>query len=112
VFNNVGWGEIAFLVVIALFIFGPERLPKVAADAGRMLRQVRAMAQNATADIKAEMGPEMADLDLTSLTPRRFVEKHLFSDDDDHDGGSNGSGSRAVRPLAVGETPPYDPDAT
>lgn len=109
-FDSVGWGELAFLVVIALFIFGPERLPKAAADAGRMLRQVRAMAQNATADIKAEMGPEMADLDLRNLTPRRFVEKHLFSDDDSDD---NTPPARASSPsLALGEAPPYDPDAT
>lgn len=109
--NNLGWGELAFLIVIALFVFGPERLPKVAADAGRMLRQVRAMAQNATADIKAEMGPEMADLDLTSLTPRRFVEKHLFSDEDSADPARPRHGSVAS-PLAPGETPPYDSDAT
>lgn len=112
-FNNLGWGEIAFLVVLALFVFGPERLPKVAADAGRMLRQVRAMAQNATADIKAELGPEMADVDLTTLTPRRFVEKHLFAEDDDGRSGSTNATSRSgSRPLAPGETPPYDPDAT
>lgn len=110
-FNNIGWGEIAFLVVLALFVFGPERLPKAAADAGRMLRQIRAMAQNATADIKSELGPEMADLDLTSLTPRRFVEKHLFSDEDDR-GSRPAAGRSPSTPLQYGETPPYDPDAT
>lgn len=110
-FNNLGWGEILFLVVLALFVFGPDRLPKAAADAGRMLRQLRRMAQNATADIKSEMGPEMADFDLTSLTPRRFVEKHLFTDgEDDRSRGANGR--PAGQPLAVGEIPPYDPEAT
>lgn len=109
-FNNLGWGEIAFLIVLALFVFGPERLPKAAADAGRMLRQVRAMAQSATADMKAELGPEMADLDLTDLSPRRFVEKHLLSDDGSDDGGlESRSAGRALRP---GEIPPYDSDAT
>ena len=110
-FNNLGWGEILFLIVLALFVFGPERLPKVAADAARMLRQLRQMAQNATADIKAEMGPEMADLDLTTLTPRRFVEKHLFADDED-DRTRGVAGRPATQPLAVGEIPPYDPEAT
>lgn len=109
-FNNLGWGEIAFLIVLALFVFGPERLPKAAADAGRMLRQVRAMAQNATADMKAELGPEMADLDLTDLDPRRFVARHLLSDDGSDDGPvQSRSAPRSLRP---GEIPPYDPDAT
>lgn len=107
-FNNLGWGEIAFLVVLALFVLGPERLPKVAADAGRALRQLRQMAQSATADIKAELGPEMADLDLNSLHPRRFVQKHLFEDEED----VAAPGRPAPRPLARDETPPYDSDAT
>jgi sec-independent protein translocase protein TatB len=111
VLNNLGWGEVAFLLVLALFVFGPERLPKVAADAGRMLRQLRVMAQNATADITAELGPEMADLDLTSLTPRRFVEKHLLSDEDGS-GASAGPARSAARLLDPGEPPPYDPEAT
>ena len=107
-FNNLGWGEIAFLVVLALFVFGPERLPKVAAEAGRMLRQLRRMAQNASADIKAELGPEMGDLDLTDLNPRRFVQRHLFEDEE--------PAVPAQRPEAAslrpGERPPYDADAT
>jgi len=111
VFNNVGWGEIAVLLVVGLFVFGPERLPKVAADAGRMLRQLRKLATGFTDDLKAELGPEVADLDLASLHPRRFVEKHLFSDEDDEP--SRAPVLRAgQQPLPVGERAPYDPDAT
>lgn len=108
-FNNLGWGEIGFLLLLALFIFGPDRLPKVAADAGRLLRQLRRMAQSATEDIKSELGPEMADLDLASLHPRRFVQKHLLSDDDDE---PPGPVRRTAEPLRPGERPPYDVDAT
>jgi sec-independent protein translocase protein TatB len=107
VFNNLGWGELAALVVIALFVFGPERLPKVAADAGRMLRKLRQLANDASADIKAELGPEVGDLDLASLHPRRFVQRHLLADDDD-DAVLEPVGER----LAPGEVPPYDVDAT
>ena len=109
-FNNLGWPELAFLVVLALFIFGPDRLPKVAADAGRMLRQIRQMAQNASQDIKAELGPEMGDIDLADLNPRRFVRKHLF---EDLDGDSSSVAARpGAAPLGPGEQPPYDTDAT
>ena len=34
-------------------------------------------------DLKAELGPEVGDLDLRSLHPRTFVEKHLFGDEED-----------------------------
>ena len=37
-FNNLGWGEIVFIAVIALFIFGPERLPHIAKDAADGLK--------------------------------------------------------------------------
>jgi sec-independent protein translocase protein TatB len=82
VFNSVGWGEIAVLLVIGLFVFGPERLPKVARDAARTLRQFRQMAAGMREELRSELGPELADFDLRTLHPRTFVRKHLFEDDD------------------------------
>ncbi|MGI8682809.1 MAG: sec-independent translocase [Mycobacteriales bacterium] len=110
-FDHVGWGELLVLALVALFVFGPERLPQVAADAGRMLRSLRSLAQNATADLKAELGPEMADLDLASLHPRTFVAKNLFGDDEQTTPTAVGRPTGEA-PLAAGERPPYDPDAT
>jgi sec-independent protein translocase protein TatB len=117
-FNSVGWGEMLALIVVALFVFGPDKLPKVAKDAGRMLRQLREMANGAKSQIKSELGPEFADIDLDTLNPRTFVRKHLLEDDPLDDlqrgtnGASNGRASSAQSPLKDGEHPPYDPDAT
>jgi sec-independent protein translocase protein TatB len=105
-FNNVGWMELLVIAVVGLIVLGPERLPKAAADAAKLLRQLRAMARNATADLKSELGPEMADLDLASLHPRRIVQSALFDDDDEP------LSARRGVPLRPGETPPYDADAT
>jgi sec-independent protein translocase protein TatB len=80
-FNNLGLPEILLLAVIGLLVFGPERLPKAAADAGRFLRQLRQMARNATNELKTELGPEFAELDIASLHPRRLVEEHVFGED-------------------------------
>ena len=96
------------LGAVALFVLGPERLPKYAGDAARLLRRLREMATGATSDLKAELGPEFADLDLRSLHPRRFVAKHLFDDDEpDYQ-----PVARRDIPLARGEQPPYDSEAT
>jgi sec-independent protein translocase protein TatB len=81
-FSNLGLPEILLLAVIGLLVFGPERLPKAAADAGRLIRQLRQMARGAMNDVKAELGPEFADVDIASLHPRRLVNDHLFGDDD------------------------------
>ena len=115
-FNNLGWGEITTLFAIALIVFGPERLPKVAADAGRMIRELRKMAIGLTDKLKAELGPEIGDLDLASLHPKRLMEKALLDEDGNESAVAAGPGSGAVARSgpepAVGESAPYDLDAT
>ena len=111
-FENLGWGEIVVLLVLALFVFGPERLPTLAAEAGRGLRKVRTYVKGMTADLKTELGPELGDVDLASLNPRTFVQKHLFADDDDEPSPAADRRARAGGTLPVGEPAPWDPDAT
>jgi sec-independent protein translocase protein TatB len=112
VFENLGWGEIAVLLVLALFVFGPERLPTLAAEAGRGLRKVRVYVKSMTADLKSELGPELGDVDLTSLHPRTFVAKHLLSDDEDDEPVRRTPRQRTSAPLAADEPAPWDPDTT
>jgi sec-independent protein translocase protein TatB len=83
VFNGLGWGEIGVLLLIGLFVFGPDKLPRVARDAGRMIRQLRQMANGMRDDLRAELGPEYADLDIRDLHPKTFVRKALLEDDED-----------------------------
>ena len=111
-FENLGWGEIVVLLVLALFVFGPERLPSLAADAGRGLRKVRLYVKGMTDDLKTELGPELGDVDLASLNPRTFVAKHLLSDDDDEPVRPSTPQQRRSAPLGAGEPAPWDPDAT
>ena len=109
--GGLGWGELLLLVIVGLVIFGPDRLPKAARDLGQMLRQVRTMARRAATDLRTELGPEVADLDLRSLHPRRFVEDALFGDDD-QDAAASVAESRTTVALEPNERPPYDVDAT
>jgi sec-independent protein translocase protein TatB len=79
VFQNLNWWEIGALLMLALLIFG-ERLPKVLGDGLKMLRGLRAMAQNATSDLSRELG---TDIQLEDLHPKAFIRKHLLSEDDE-----------------------------
>ena len=115
-FGSLGWLEIVTLLVVALLVFGPDKLPSVARDAASMLRQLRTMAKTARSQIKTELGPEFSDFDLDSLNPRTFVRKNLLEDDDDdpppthrQDGTST---QRRQHPRTQAEQPPYDPDTT
>ena len=72
--------KLLILAVIALVIFGPNELPRIARQAGRMLRDLRQIAEGAKADLRAGLGPEFQDFDFEDLNPRRFVQKHLLDD--------------------------------
>ena len=111
-FSHLGWGEIAVLLVLALFVFGPERLPTLAAEAGRGLRKVRTYVKGMTDDLKTELGPELGDVDLASLNPRTFVAKHLLTDADDDEPVRPAPPAQRSAPLATGEPAPWDPDTT
>ena len=74
------------IVVLALLVFGPDRLPRMAADAARMLRQLRLMAASARRDLVDAAGLEddaqMAQTvrDLRELDPRRAMQAMLSED--------------------------------
>lgn len=105
--------KILILVVIALVVFGPNELPKMASRAGQALRELRRIAEGAKADVRAGLGPEFADFDLEDLHPRRFVQKHLFSPPDEFaaSGTGNDAMAPAPAPRPTGETV-FDAEAT
>jgi sec-independent protein translocase protein TatB len=77
VFENLGGLEILGLILVALFIIGPDRLPKVIADTMGFLRKVRSMARNATSDLSRELG---TNIELEDLHPKTFLRKHLLTE--------------------------------
>jgi sec-independent protein translocase protein TatB len=51
----VGFGEILLIMVIALVVLGPERLPKLANDIGRFIGRARAMARQLSMQLEQEV---------------------------------------------------------
>ncbi|WP_113704452.1 sec-independent translocase [Nonomuraea lactucae] len=117
---GLGWLEIGALIVIALLVFGPERLPQAAAQAGKTLRNLRRMANNARDDLRAGLPPEFSNFDPADLNPRNFVRKHLLDDLEDDWNDKSRELEPATAPyisepvdeLGYGELPPYDSEAT
>ncbi|HEV8425857.1 MAG TPA: twin-arginine translocase TatA/TatE family subunit [Actinomycetes bacterium] len=62
---NVGLGEIAAIVLVTLLLFGPERLPEMARQAGRFLGRLRLITQDALDQLKEET--DLKDLNLPDL---------------------------------------------
>jgi sec-independent protein translocase protein TatB len=105
--------KLLILAVLALVVFGPHELPKIAAQAGRAVRDLRRIAEGAKTDLREGLGPEFSDFDLDDLNPRRFVHKHLLSDlnRDGPDGTEAGGTTPAAASSADGKAP-FDPEAT
>src|SRR3954451_14320034 len=102
---GIGVPEFLVIVVVALVVFGPDKLPEFARQAGRMVRQVRQLSRQARDDIRTELGPEYADFELTDLDPRRAIRKHIIEAGDEYEEPLGPS----VPLLRAGETPPYAP---
>lgn len=136
-FGNIGWGEFMVLLIAALVILGPERLPGAVSWVTKSLRQVRDYASGASQQLKDELGPDFDDLrkpladlnELRGMSPRAVITKHLLDGDDSvlkgtfdgkpfdkATGAATGAAAAAAapeqKPLAAGERPPVDPDAT
>ena len=84
---DIGIGELVALAAIGLLIFGPERLPKAAADAGRWVRQIRQMATSARQELSESAGVDFSGAmdefrEFRDLHPKRLASG-LFDDDDE-----------------------------
>jgi sec-independent protein translocase protein TatB len=131
--------ELIVLAVVGLIILGPDRLPDLAKDAARMIRTLRDLATGARTQLRDELGPEFADVDLRNLNPRTAITRAILGDDADKlqnfnprtaiQRGIFGDETEAevvvetedvvidlqkveVKPLGRGEQAPYDSDAT
>lgn len=74
---GIGAGEFLGLVVLALFLVGPDRLPNAAKDFARVIHKVRGFTSNASQELKRNLGPDFADLNVTDLTPKKIAKKVL-----------------------------------
>ena len=102
---DIGIGEIVIVAIIGLLIFGPEKLPRAAADAAKWLKQMRTMASGARKDLADSAGIDFGDTvkSLQEFHPRRMAASFLNDDDDEPE-------VRKSPPPKAG--PAFDPDAT
>lgn len=132
---DFNWTEILVLAIIAVIMFGPEKLPGFARRAARVIAYLRRVSEDARGQLRAELGPEFDDLQLSDLNPRNFVARHILSAEEKEDlltirdelksaGELASSGVDDVRTGIEGlkeadaasvpteKTTPFDPEAT
>ena len=102
---GMGWPEILMIGMVGVIVFGPDKLPDLAKQAGRFIATVRRMAENAKNDLGREIGEDFSGLQLRDLDPREVVRKNILD-------AANDTSPSPDRELRPDERPPFDPDAT
>ncbi|GGW63492.1 sec-independent translocase [Streptomyces griseoloalbus] len=80
-FNDIGPLELVTLIILAVLVFGPDKLPKVIQDVTRTIRKIRDFSESAKQDIRQELGPEFKDFEFEDLNPKTFIRKQMDNDD-------------------------------
>jgi len=107
---GIGLPEFMVIAFVAILVFGPDKLPELAKQAGQFARKAKQFANSARDELREELGPEFADLELRDLDPRTIVRKHIIEAMED--AGDDKPQRRGLVPLRDGEMPPYDLEAT
>lgn len=117
---GINGGEILLLILIAILVLGPNRMPEYAAKLARGIRQARVMAEGAKGQLKEQLGPDYKDLnwrqyDPRQYDPRRIVRQALIEPLEDaaaplRDATGSAAAGAAVGAAAVESAPePVDP---
>ena len=72
--------KFVILVIIALFVLGPERLPQYAAGLAKLVKQLRRMIDGAKNQLADEMGDEFNEVDWRKLDPRQYDPRRIIRD--------------------------------
>lgn len=104
---GINGSEFLVLLVIALVVVGPERLPRYAAELGRAVRHLRGYVATAKERVAEEAGVDWEELDPRRYDPRRIVREAL-TEPVEPPGGVRGSRPAPRRPGPA----PFDDEAT
>jgi sec-independent protein translocase protein TatB len=77
---GISGNEAVVLLVIAVLVVGPERLPHYAAELARMIKELRRMAAGASAQVRQELGPEFDEAEWRKLDPRQYDPRRIVRD--------------------------------
>lgn len=78
--GGLTFDKILIILVIAMFVVGPTRLPMYAKKLGEFVRSIKHMADGAKDRLKEEMGPEYEDVDWKQLDPRQYDPRRIVRD--------------------------------
>jgi sec-independent protein translocase protein TatB len=121
---GINGGELVVIIVLALVLIGPERLPRYAAQLGALVRRGKSVLQDAKTRVDDELGDDFRDVDWGKLDPRQYdprrIVKEALLDDEPAArrpaaaAGAGAAAAAATVPVArpAGAPAPFDDEAT
>lgn len=124
-FSGITFEKLLLIGVIAAFIIGPERLPRVAEALAQFTKRARDFLRGAQDRMRDEMGPDFDDVDWRKLDPRqydprRIIREALLDDAPARPVATAVAAAPALPPtkpigrvvFSVDDPPPFDSEAT
>ncbi|GGC15099.1 twin-arginine translocase TatA/TatE family subunit [Cellulomonas carbonis] len=74
---GINGAEVLILLLVAVVVVGPERLPAYAEQLGGWVRQLRTLVRTTKDRVASEMGEDVVDLDWATLDPRRYDPRRI-----------------------------------
>lgn len=97
--------NLVILLVLALLLVGPERLPEYARQLAQLARALRHLAADGAQRVREDLGPELDGLDLRTLDPRTYDPRRIVRDVFSEEAGRSAPAREAASP-----TPPQEAD--
>jgi len=111
---GINGAEFIVLLVVAVIVIGPERLPRYAEQLGGFVRTARGYLRDAKARVDAEIGDEIGDVDWSKLDPRQYDPRRIVREAllDDDPVPSRTAPPPPPAPVAPTGPAPFDDEAT
>ncbi|WP_194784775.1 twin-arginine translocase TatA/TatE family subunit [Actinomyces haliotis] len=77
---GISGGEFLVILLVIAIVVGPQRLPEYTRTVTQWVRQLRLFLDNAKQQIAEEVGPELADINLSDLDPRNYDPRKIVRD--------------------------------
>lgn len=111
--GSIGFQELAVIALIALFVFGPERLPELAREAGKFIARFRSETSKSIDELKRAADVQDLDRELREMRSQlRSLGRELTSGLEGADGGDPVTTTGDAVAVPRQEPPPVDPEAT
>lgn len=77
---GINFYEFFIIIVLALVLLGPERLPQYAQSLAGWVRKARSAAEDAKVRFKEETGADLNDVDWQKYDPRQYDPRRIIRD--------------------------------